>query len=274
MITLDLRVAISVSEPGTPELEARGLVQAHVKHAFVETARQILAAGGSLAYGGDLRQGGFSEILVALLHTYSGDDRPKTDRIRLYLGQPVWKPMAAAQMSKLTPVLTRVKVPGAETDRTGRAAAALDFTAMRERQVAETDARVLVGGRLSGQAGRWPGVAEEAFLSLRAGQPVFLAGGMGGAADRVARALHGDWPEEFTEAYQLEHTTHYAELLDAGVGVPEAELRSAFEGAKLDNGLTPDENDVLFRTVDLDLMVALILRGLASVAERRDEAGR
>jgi SLOG-like protein len=257
---MDRTVAISVSEPGAAELEARGLIDAHVEHTFVETARQILAAGGSLAYAGDLRGGGFTEILVALLRTYSREDRPAKDRVRLFLGRPVWEPMTAEQAAALTPLLTRVRVPGAETDATGRARDALDYSAMRAAQVAATDARVLIGGRVSGQTGRWPGVAEEAFQSIRAGQAVFIAGGLGGAADRVARAVQGDWPEELTEAYQREHTPG-SESLEA---ISESELRTVLEGADLRNGLSGDENATLFRTADLDLMVSLILRGLAT----------
>jgi hypothetical protein len=215
-------VGISVSEPGTAELEARGLSHAHVHHAFVEIARQILAAGGSLAYGGDLRAGGYTASLLSLLRTYSDPDRPATERIRLYFGAPAWRKLRAADFAELRTLSTPIKVAAA-----GRGSApAADFTAMRERMTAETDARVVVGGLLAGYVGAQPGVVEEAELALRAGKPLLVAGGLGGAAARVADSLRER---------------------------PATDLR---------NGLDAEENAVLFATADLDLIVALILRGL------------
>jgi len=76
MSAFDGIAAISISDPPDRELAQRGLSADHLRHAFVELARQILAAGGSLAYGGDLRSGGYTETLLALLRTYSRPDRP------------------------------------------------------------------------------------------------------------------------------------------------------------------------------------------------------
>ena len=105
----------------------------------------------------------------------------------------------------------------------------------------------------SGQSGRWPGIAEETYFALVAKQPVFVAGGLVAAADRVARALRRDWPAELTTDYQLSHTPGYEELLKAEVGTSEEELRSVLAGADLLNGLDDEENALLFETVDLDL---------------------
>ncbi|HEY1964991.1 MAG TPA: hypothetical protein VGG59_08670, partial [Acidobacteriaceae bacterium] len=51
-----LTVGLSVSEPDEQELVRLGLDEIHVRHAFIEIARHILARGWSLAYGGDLRR--------------------------------------------------------------------------------------------------------------------------------------------------------------------------------------------------------------------------
>src|SRR5437762_14359 len=66
------------------------------------------------------------------------------------------------------------------------------LSAMRRHVTALTDARVLVGGRLSGYAGTMPGLVEEAILSLQHRQPVYVAGGFGGAAAAIARVLGRD----------------------------------------------------------------------------------
>ena len=63
------------------------------------------------------------------------------------------------------------------------------LTAMREFQRSSTDARVLLGGQVANYKGRMPGVAEEALLSLRSSQSLFLIGGFGGCTRDVAETL-------------------------------------------------------------------------------------
>lgn len=63
------------------------------------------------------------------------------------------------------------------------------FTQMREHMAAFCDARLLVGGRKTGFAGRIAGVCEEALETVQAGRPLLVMGGFGGAARDVAEAL-------------------------------------------------------------------------------------
>jgi len=59
---------------------------------FIEIARHILAAGGKLVYGGDLRENGFTEILSELSYQYAVDK--KTDfsvtYVENYLAWPIY----------------------------------------------------------------------------------------------------------------------------------------------------------------------------------------
>ena len=54
---------------------------------------------------------------------------------------------------------------------------------------ADEDARVVLGGKTRGYAGHLPGIAEEAFYSLLAGNPVVGLRAFGGCADDVVEAL-------------------------------------------------------------------------------------
>jgi hypothetical protein len=265
MNTLDATIGISVSEPGEQELAERGLMEEHIRHGFIEIARQILAAGGSLAYGGDLRAQGYTQTLIALLRTYSRADRPANARINQFLARPVWERLSPIDARHLNVYMTPTFIHGVGEESHDRAGRARDFTAMREAMTKETQARVVIGGRLAGQQGRWPGIVEEAFLAILAGQPLFVCGGFGGAAARVAAAIHGDWPPELSTDFQVASTAGYDELLAAGVGPDDGELRRVLTGAALQNGLDPPDNEALLRTTDLDLMVALILRGLTAL---------
>jgi hypothetical protein len=272
MSELDTLVGVSVSEPEDSELESRGLSKDHLGHAFVELARQILSPGGSLAYGGNLSRGGYTWTLIALLRTYSDSARPSENRIRLYLGRPVWDSIGTAELKDLRPYATVERVPGTDVRGDARVTAARDYTLMRERMTADTDARVALGGKLHGHSGRWPGIVEEAYLAVRAGLPLYVAGGFGGAAARLADGIRGDWPPELTTEYQRANNRQYDSLLEAGVGVSEEELRDVLCGHGLRNGLDADDNQLLLETVDLDLMVALVLRGLLSQSEGQGRA--
>jgi hypothetical protein len=62
-------IGLSISNP--PDLAERGMNLVHLEDAMVECARYLLVQGASLGYGGDLRPGGFTTILFALVRTHN-----------------------------------------------------------------------------------------------------------------------------------------------------------------------------------------------------------
>jgi hypothetical protein len=191
-------IGLSVSE--SADLARLGLRPSHCRLAVVELARAVLLAGGTIVYGGDLRPDGFTTLLldevrsyahgrVALLVCLSADvhhgltdeqaddvDRRLGADARLVLVDADGQPVRPADR----PAGRRPPDPAAA------------LTALRRHMTAITDARVVVGGRLTGYKGSGPGVVEEAILAVDAGLPVYAAGGFGGAAHCVARALEAD----------------------------------------------------------------------------------
>lgn len=279
-----LLVGISVSEPADSELIGRGLSQLHVQHAFVEIARHLLAAGHSLAYGGDFRHQGYTEVMLDLVRTYSRRDHPGPERIHVYSAWPIWLHLNAAERAEMASLATLVQVdppPGApehlphanDREPSDRHWAARAFTEMRRRMNRDIDARVLIGGRTSGQAGLLPGVVEEAALSVEDAIPLFVVGGFGGAASLVGAALRGEATLELSLDYQQDNTDGYTDLWEeAGRRgtrpdfgrLHERLAQSAQEASR--NGLSPEQNDTLFETSDVDEIVALLLRGLRAMA--------
>jgi hypothetical protein len=61
---------------------------AHLEDAMVECARHLLAQGASLAYGGDLRPGGFTTTLFELVRSHNRVG--SKERIRNFLAWPIW----------------------------------------------------------------------------------------------------------------------------------------------------------------------------------------
>jgi SLOG cluster2 len=56
---------------------------------------------------------------------------------------------------------------------------------MRKQITEQSQARLVVGRKLENFSGLVPGVVEEAWFSITQKQPIYLAGGFGGAARAV-----------------------------------------------------------------------------------------
>jgi len=280
------RIGLSISD--SVDLPPRGFGPAHLRDAASEFARFLLAAGATLAYGGDLRQGGFTEVLFELLTAYRAISGEAVDAIQSYLAWPIHLNLDATQRARLKNtacfhpieppanlgVDPATKVP--PTTPEDRVAWARSLTAMRERMNAEIHARLLLGGQARG-LGKYPGLAEEALLALRAGKPVYLIGAFGGCAEAIIEALRGNKPAAFTLDYQAAETVSRAaielynsQLAPGGEPIDYKALIAEFGGfsiAGLNNGLDAAENECLLTTVNLPEMIALVLRGLGRLGK-------
>ncbi len=160
-------------------------------------------------------------------------------------------------------------------------------TEMRRNMNEILDARVVLGGRVSGFSGKYPGILEEVHLSLTQGtrpKPVYLLGAFGGCADLVGRAVRGEPVEEFSLDYQLEHSkpvgnqAAYGKLVDLydryknepGLSDGPVDYNQILADLKmagvdgLNNGLSAEENDELFRSDNLDRVMFLLVKGLTT----------
>ena len=282
-------VAISISE--SPDLPELGMGPVHLQDSMQEFARHVLANGGIVAYGGDLRPGGFTENLFDLVRTYRLAGQQPWERIRNYLAWPLHVKMDLAVWAnyqaqyKLDAVF--VKVPKAADigldDTTfvppdtveHRYAWARSLTGMRLAMVADPAlrARVLLGGKVSGYFGRYPGLVEEAYLNIAAGKPTYLCGGFGGCTRAIVEALRGGQPNVLTKAYQVS-VHQYADFVEyfnqhAAEPIDYDRLCKFFASqgvAGLKNGLSREDNETLFQTSQVTLMIYLVLKGLANLA--------
>lgn len=272
-----VEIAVSVSEPDPGELAARGVSKQHVDFAFDELVRQLLSAGANIGYGGDLRANGYTEKLILNLRRYRDAERPGSERVHQYLAWPAWARGPAERRGDLNevadvdPIAAPVSDPPDPSVYDGdpspyeRAVRADATTAMRERMTQEMGARVILGGRLTSHTSRYPGVVEEAYLAMRARKPIFVLGGFGGCASCLAQVLSGELPEALTLAYQRAHTPGFPEL-EAGLGgIDYDAMLDTLRRGQVPNGLSAEENAVLWNTADLDLAVAHVIRGVSAL---------
>ncbi|MGO3928375.1 hypothetical protein NP284_08700 [Rhodopseudomonas pseudopalustris] len=253
-------IAISISE--SEDLEGLGYGKGHLHDAMAEVARHILALGGLLAYGGDLRQHGFSEVLFELVARHRPDIPLNGDHpgARSYLAWPVHIRMPRSELVKVQSSLAGtaelilvdlvgnpMSIPEAtESPHTPTIEEwSFGLSSMRRLMAAESFARIVMGGQTSNYKGAMPGIAEEAMLSLEAKRPLFIVGGFGGCAGDIANSIGLHSPSSRTKRCW-----------------PGLKHFSEFSVDRLNNGLTYEENAILANTPHIDEAVMLIMRGL------------
>lgn len=285
-------IGLSISNVDAGELQALGLSDLHLQDAMLEIARYLLAQGATLVYGGDLRPGGFTENLLDLVRYHNDALQKHFTPVRNFLAWPLHSTVDAQWAASHKDALKIVKVDAPNELKTAGLLPATDaninacsnyvwarcLTAMRENLVQQTQARVLLGGRTTGYKGKYPGLVEEALLTLQAGKPLFLLGGFGGAAQALILALQGETPEALTEAYQCRNEAYknvmaafnqqiQTQALDIeAIDYPALnEVLAGFGINGLNNGLSAGDNQRLFVTQSQGEAIQLILQGLASL---------
>jgi hypothetical protein len=275
-------LGISISD--SPDLEALGFSDVHFRDALIEFARYMLAAGATLAYGGDLREGGFTHTLFNLVSTYKGAGG---SRIKNYLAWPIHLNLSVEQRAELKTSAEIIALPAPDmpgldptqflppADAESTYAWCLSLTRMRERISQDNDAQILMGGRLIGYKGKYPGLVEEAYEIMKVDKPLFLIGAYGGCTGAVIEAVRGNRPPGLTEQEQCQNASYLDVYAYYNQHAPAAEERIDYDklldffnqrgSAGLHNGLSAQENERLFTTPHIPEIIALVLQGLLAV---------
>ena len=189
------KIGISVSD--SADLGRLGLTKRHCELAVAEIARAILLTGGSVIYGGRIHPEGFTQIIMDEVRRYADGRHSLTICLAESEHRDLTEDELQAIEGRLGVAATLVCLDSAGNElplrRRPAPAEPVDpaqaLTALRQYITEKTDARVIVGGQLTGYQGVMPGVIEEALLSVRNGQPLYIAAGFGGAAAAIARTL-------------------------------------------------------------------------------------
>jgi len=295
-------ITVSISE--SDDVRRYGLSMAHFATLTDEIHLYLLLAGLKVAYGGALK-GDFSAAsnftlrLFELVRGYSGlaegvNAPPLNKAILNVAPWPLWldygesewtmfsgdvanyeagpRPDLPWSEDKLFPLTRKGRKLGSDTTKR-RYAWARGLAAMRERITALSQARLVIGGRLTRFAGMVPGVVEEAWLSLAQKKPLYVVGAFGGAARAVADRLLGTERPEFTDPWARQTIPEYDAVLalykrHGGDFHSVEQMGAALVGAgtdlkqALNNGLDEAENRELMVCTNPQRIARLVLTGL------------
>ncbi|GAA4738065.1 hypothetical protein GCM10025783_05730 [Amnibacterium soli] len=263
------RVGFSVSE--SADLGRLGLTELHCQLVVAEVTRAVLLAGGTVVYGGRLKPEGYTQIMLEEAQRFQDG----TASIEIVLAETEFQKLTVDELDAAQQRLGRLgriryilaegrEVPLSALPTTPRTVSPIDaLTAMRRIVTQSTDARVLVGGKLRGYAGREPGLIEEARLSIEHGAVLYAVAGFGGAAAAVSLARASSrpaWmPSLFPDAADTEPVQNAMASLHASARAP----KSAWDG------LDDADRELLERTHRPADIATLVVRGLANVGRRR-----
>lgn len=268
----DVRLGVSASV--SPDLLRLGLLDDHFRLALGEIVRTVLVSSGRLLYGGHLEPTGYTRMMIDELHRYARRDQPLT----VCLAWSVHRQMSLSALHEaenelglygrivsldidglqIQPEIGRGEEPSpplsSEDDQRS-------LTSLRRFLTENSTARILIGGKRHDFSGRVPGLMEEALLGLQADQPLFLAGGFGGATQDIVRALDvddGSWlpPVVGAQADDQRLVQGMSELLS---------FRTSTAWSGLRNGLTDEENRQLAASHRPSDIAALLGMGLGRV---------
>lgn len=276
-------VAISISE--SPDSSSLGIGKAMFEDLSVELARHLLVSGAHLVYGGDLRPGGFTELFKDLAYQYGIYEKDKTlkNYFTNYLAWPIYIGMTPATQAEykscrvhcqkaaipdIIPVALRdLMVPPTTVENMYYWAESL--RAMRQEMESHIDARIILGGRITGFKGYMPGLYEEATYAAKANHPLFLLGGFGGASARLIKLIKGETSSEelFAECCSNHSYQDFVSYLDKEKEEMNFKALDVFSNNMdvLKNGLSKKDNERLFVTTNVTEIIALILKGLRSL---------
>ena len=290
------RKTLGISMALADDLASIGLSPTHLECAVAEVSQMMLIGGGSILYAGapgthvpDLTTAVMDTVssYIASVKAYahlSGD--PEQHDIHpgnmFSLAVPYVVLNTSESIKRLTQAANHFSgyAPILVLDENGRKIEDFDDLQPWQGDSNETacalhhirqalpqycDARLLIGGKTrrqstdipNGYIGDFPGIVEEALYTLRKGQPLFIAGGFGGAAALLAHELDlgRDLPVSDEALTEINQCDSYREAID--------EIKGQFDPTR--TGLNDDDLRRLATTQRASELGALAAKGLASL---------
>lgn len=278
------KIAISVSI--NEDLEKIGFSEQHLNDISIEIARYIIANDGIALYGGDLRENGFTYYFSELSNQYK-KTTDKDFKFVNYFVFPNTKRLTRdvrvdfhSKQIEIKEILVPKTVSIDEQKEYNPSKCIEDrysfcecFKEMRIQMAKDCSARILVGGKFTDYLGYIPGVIEEALYTLKESKPLFLVGGFGGATEKLIKLIKGEVVEELTNDFQYntDFLTEFKGYVNSKCDYTDYDLLKKellkYNVKKISNlnGLTIEENEILFSSKNIHQILYLLMKGFRNL---------
>jgi len=287
-----MKIGISASPIDDPKmLKNLGQREDHLTSLSSSITMYILSLGSTLAYGGDFRKNSFAVPILEEAKIIKERLNLEGNVVFEYVSWPYYEwPDHSTEAQKWcgnSDVMTIIwcKKPATLKKRkfediitldSDRLAWSASLTEMRKQMINDSNCRICMGGKCNGYKGHIPGVLEEIMIALDLKKPLFILGGFGGITSAVADALCGGCPAALSQKYhmkienydQIKEYANYEKILNRlnETCIDGNNILAEFDCLR--NGLTEEENRVLFTTPYADEAIQLILKGLSIIKEQ------
>lgn len=279
------KISFSISEASD---EQKDLKFYALKDIMCELIRYILYFGGSIYYGGDLKynsSGNFNllKTMIDVLDMYKKiNENLKDIQIYNFVAYPLTETISVSDRAKYRNLIKfQLSIPNGYP--TGLGSDELkdifnitslehlrkwvqSLTEMRTNLINEIDAVIIMGGKVTGYKGKYPGILEEFLIASNLKKPIYILGGFGGASKEIIQLVKGGDSKVFEEKEQFkENNSFYMEMYKKDVDIKYSDICKRIKDngyLQLNNGLTQDENDILFSSEDAQEIIGLIIKGL------------
>lgn len=298
----EFTIGLSISEtPSTIEGNYTGVSRWHIQDAMIELARYLFVCGANCAYGGDIEYPtteklnlNFARLLIELLESYNSTNTNKRKVIN-HISAGIENISALKAEYEGTIEFThyyhlREQLPSPTNEIERHAREALFLTDMRQAMYEKNEAQIFIAGKIPRSMSIIPGVLEEAYWAIKKGKPIYIIGAFGGVSAALADLFqNGNSPtlrKHFEEEQQKKawkqkyqkYKEYIQQYTDWGESIEDIDRRVDYasiklfflkyrsrkkNGAKyLDNGLSREENEILFKSKNILEISSLILKGL------------
>ena len=267
---LNKNIGISISEiNGTFD---NGFENIHLYTAQEEIAKYLLYTKNKIVYGGDISyksEFNFVRILAQIADSYGNRDVP----IINHVCYPLDKNVNINIKAKYKTIIEFKEFNELEVNHDDEImpyshlesliSFSKNLSLMRKMMAKNTDARIMLGGKHTGYLGKYPGLLEEAYYTLKEEKPLFLIGGFGGISKLIIDLRKGLEVKELTFEWQKEdkNNDNFRSLLENGIEVDYDEILKIIKTSKL-NDLPEEDNDKLFYSTSIEEIVFYIMKGL------------
>ena len=265
-------VTVNISVSPCEDAERLGYDERQINRIVIRIAQFFLFKGTRVLFGHDWRDNGVMRaVLESAELAEAASPEPHGGSRMLNLVATGGAPLSGIglEAAKDASGILAVRSVHEETTASIPQDPCLELWTLRRRltQLLDPGCRICLGGRTSGYAGHYAGVAEEAYFALSMGKPLYLIGGFGGATGAVCDAISGEVSLETNGSRPLDARNTRCPAIHRDAPVPLDGLAAAFREFGLrklskDNGLTKEVNQKLFEMTDIEAGLGLIAEGM------------